>query len=64
MQNYYDIVVAVARMINNPKISWREFQKVAYGYANRAKIELDEKEMKVAWREFSTASAPRIIYYR
>lgn len=62
--NYYEIIVAAARMVNNPRISWREAQKVICGFVNLTKTTINEEELKKAWREFSSAKASKIVYSR
>ena len=56
---YYDMVVAVARIYNNPRIGFKQVLNHVRKITNSS---INENNLKTAWEEFRTAGAPRIVY--
>jgi len=59
---YYDMVVATARMMGKPSISFKELHKNLLKVTEALGQKIDETQLKQAWREFKHVPIPRMTY--
>ncbi len=62
--NYYDIVVAVARMIGSPKVSYWQVKTYALRFAELAGRSLDIGKLETAYKDFTRARDSHRGVYR
>jgi hypothetical protein len=60
--NYYEMIVNVARMLNKPRVTKKELVATLSKITAALGKTLDMKKLGAAYREFTAASAPRIVY--
>lgn len=62
--NYYDIVTAIAQMVDDPRISFKRVKHEAERFKNIFGVALDMNKLEQAHKEFKGAKLPRAAYGR
>ena len=62
--NYYEVVVAIAQMIDDPRASFTKVKHEAERFKNIFGVTLDMDKLEQAHKEFKGAKLPRAAYGR
>lgn len=62
--NYYDVVVAIAQMIDDPRASFAKVKHEAERFKSIFGVALDMKQLELAYKQFKGAKLPRAAYGR
>ncbi len=59
--NYYEVCVNTARMIDNPKATKKELERVARQMFSYTKVQFEENEFDIAFTQFNKANGAKMF---
>ena len=60
--NYYEVVVAIAQMLDDPRISLKQVKHEAERFKGIFGVALDMDKLEQAYKQFKGAKLPRAAY--